>query len=146
MGLPLVQPEHMEPVREIVRAHLRLWGKAELSFIAELGVTELLTNVYKHARGDCDLVISDTNTGVFVGVSDFDVTLPVIREPSDDEVGGRGLFLLAAMADEFGTELCRSGKQVWFRLGPEVSSPCEEESAAWRRHPRCLSCSLRGSA
>ncbi|MEV0536466.1 ATP-binding protein [Kitasatospora sp. NPDC050463] len=130
MGLPLVQPEHMEPVREIIRAHLRLWRKAELSFIAELGVTELLTNVYKHTRGDCELVLSETDSGVFVGVSDSDVTLPVIREPSDYEVGGRGLSLLAAMADGFGTEPCRSGKQVWFRLSLEASRSHQEESAA----------------
>ncbi|WP_045698175.1 ATP-binding protein [Streptomyces rubellomurinus] len=130
MSLPLVRPEHMEPVREIVRAHLRLWRKAELSFVAELGVTELLTNVYKHTRGDCELVLSETDTGVFVGVSDFDGTFPVIREPADDEVGGRGLFLLAAMADGFGTKPRRTGKQVWFRLGPEASRPYEEESAA----------------
>jgi anti-sigma regulatory factor (Ser/Thr protein kinase) len=130
MGLPLVRPEHMEPVREIVRAHLRLWEKAELSFVAELGVTELLTNVYRHTRGGCDLLLSETATGVFVGVSDFDVTLPVIREPSDDEIGGRGPFLLAALVDELGTEPCGSGKQVWFRFGPEASSPHEEESVA----------------
>jgi anti-sigma regulatory factor (Ser/Thr protein kinase) len=120
----------MEPVREIVRAHMLLWDMPDLSFAAELGVTELLTNVYRHTAGGCELVLSETETGVFVGVSDFDVTLPVVREPSDDEVGGRGLFLLAAMAYQFGTEPRRSGKQVWFRLAAQEPGPGETKSSA----------------
>ncbi|MFI5529249.1 ATP-binding protein [Kitasatospora sp. NPDC051853] len=117
----------MEPMREIVRAHLRLWQKTELSFVAELGVTELLTNVYKHARGACELVLSETATGLFVGVTDLADTLPVVREPTDNRADGRGLFLLTVMTDELAVEPRGIGKQVWFHLSPEITNPDGEE-------------------
>ncbi|GAA2263770.1 hypothetical protein GCM10010430_55440 [Kitasatospora cystarginea] len=118
----------MEPVREIVRAHLRLWNKDELSFVAELGVTELLTNVYNHAGGGCELMMSETASGIFVGVTDRNAALPVVREPTDDGIGGRGLFLLAAMADELVSESRDGGKQVGFRLGLAAPALGAEES------------------
>ncbi|WP_210951145.1 ATP-binding protein, partial [Streptomyces sp. MK37H] len=36
--------------------------------------------------------------------------------PSDpDAESGRGLFLVAALADAFGTRITRAGKVIWFR-------------------------------
>jgi anti-sigma regulatory factor (Ser/Thr protein kinase) len=116
MVLPGVRPDAMEPVREIMRAHLRLWSKSELSDAAELGVTELLTNVWKHTRGDCELLVRETQGGILVGVTDFDGTLPSVKEPTEDQEGGRGLFLLSVIADELAAEPLSHGKHVWFRL------------------------------
>lgn len=115
--LPEVRPEAMGPVREIVRAHLRLWRKSKLSDLAVLGVTELLTNVLKHAPGDCELLMRETPDGVFVGVTDCTDSLPTVREPSEGQTGGWGLFLLADIADELDVKPLAHGKQVWFRLG-----------------------------
>ncbi len=120
MVLPEVRPEAMGPVREIVRAHLRLWRKSELSDVAVLGVTELLTNVLKHAPGDCELLMRETPDGVFVGVTDYVDSLPTVRQPSDGQTGGWGLFLLADVAAELDVKPLPHGKQVWFRLG----GPC----------------------
>lgn len=114
--LPDVSPEVVEPMREVVRAHLRLWDKAELSFVAELGVTELLANVWKHAAGDCELLVRETPDGVVVAVTDFEDTLPEVRDAGQDEENGRGLFLLAAMAEELDVQPLLEGKRVWFRL------------------------------
>lgn len=116
MVLPAVGPEAMEPVREIVRVLLRMWRKSELEFVAELGVTELLTNVVKHAPGDCELLVRETPDGVLVGVTDFEDALPDVKEPDEVAEGGRGLFLLSCLADELQTQPLLRGKQVWFRL------------------------------
>lgn len=126
MVLPEISPDAMEPVREIVRILLRMWHKSDLSFVAELGVTELLTNVWKHTSGDCELLIREMPDGVLVGVTDFDDALPAVKEPVDDAECGRGLFLLAALTEELQTQPLLTGKQVWFRLGRPLVGGEEE--------------------
>ena len=116
MVLPAISPEAMEPVREIVRVLLRMWRKSDLEFAIELGVTELLTNVVKHAPGDCELLVRDTPDGVLVGVTDFEDQLPDVKEPDDEAEGGRGLFLLSCLTDELQAQPLLRGKQVWFRV------------------------------
>ncbi len=127
MVLPGISPDAMEPVREIVRVLLRMWCKSDLSFVAELGVTELLTNVWKHTPGDCELLIREMPDGVLVGVTDFNNALPAVKEPADEAECGRGLFLLAALTEELQTQPLLTGKQVWFRLGGSLAD--SEEGA-----------------
>lgn len=115
-ALPAICPAAMEPLRQIAREHLRLWGRTGLSDVVALGVTELLTNVYKHTAGDCELLMEATGDGVLVAVTDFDAGLPTVREATDDMEGGRGLLLLSCMVDEFAVECLPSGKRVSFRL------------------------------
>ena len=66
--LPEIHPSALAIIREILDAHLRLWEKTELGFLIALGVTELLTNVHKHTRGDCELLVRDMPDGVLVAV------------------------------------------------------------------------------
>ncbi|MFD4906586.1 ATP-binding protein [Kitasatospora purpeofusca] len=115
-ALPGICPEAMGPLRQIARAHLRLWGRTGLTEVVELGVTELLTNVCKHTAGDCELLMEETPDGVLVAVTDFDDRMPVVREVTDDREGGRGLFLLSALVDELVMESLPLGKRVSFRL------------------------------
>ncbi|MFD8967134.1 ATP-binding protein [Streptomyces sp. NPDC059568] len=114
-------PDALPVIREITRIHLRLWCKEELSFVAELGVSELLTNVLTHAPGDCELLVRETPDGVVVGVTDFDDAMPVVNEPTEGELGGRGLFLLSQLADELEIHQLAQGEQVWFRLSSDAS-------------------------
>jgi anti-sigma regulatory factor (Ser/Thr protein kinase) len=116
MVLSEVCPDVIGPVREMVRVYLGLWRKAELSFVAELGVTELLTNVHKHAHSGCEVLVRETAGGITVEVTDFDDTLPVMKEPTQDEESGRGLFLLSMLAEDLMFEPLLGGKRVWFRL------------------------------
>ena len=123
--LPGVSPEAVQPMREVVSAHLRLWHKGELTFVAELGITELLANVWKHTAGDCELLVRETPDGVVVAVTDFDDALPAVKEACEDEESGRGLFLLAAMADRLDVQPLRRGKRIWFRLRATTSGAQE---------------------
>lgn len=134
--LPGVSPEAAEPIREVVRAHLRLWGKAELSFVAELGVTELLANVWKHTAGDCELLVRETPDGVVVAVTDFDDTLPEVQDAGQDEENGRGLFLLSAMAEELDVQPLLKGKRVWFRLRTAADGCQNDTAPREREQPR----------
>lgn len=127
MTLPGITPEAMEPVREIMRTLLRMWRKSELAFVAELGVTELLTNVLKHTPGDCELLVREIPDGVLVGVTDFEDALPAVKEPADHAEDGRGLFLLSALVDELETQPLLRGKQIWFRLCSAADGAVEEE-------------------
>lgn len=114
-------PEALPAMRQVIRIHLRLWSKKELSFTAELGVSELLTNVLAHAPGDCEVLVRETPDGVVVGVTDFHDAVPMVKEPTEGELGGRGLFLLSQLAEELEVHQLTQGKQVWFRLSLEAS-------------------------
>ena len=115
-ALPGVRPEAMGPIRQITRAHLRLWGRTGLADVVELGVTELLTNVCRHTAGGCELLMEETPGGVLVAVTDFDDRMPTVSEVAEDMEGGRGLFLLSGLVDELVVEALSSGKRVLFRL------------------------------
>ncbi|WP_051741242.1 ATP-binding protein [Kitasatospora sp. MBT66] len=114
--IPAVRPELMGCVREIMRAQLRMWRKSQFSDVAELGVTELLTNVLRHAPGGSELLVSETVDGIRVGVTDFDERLPVAGRPMREATGGWGLQLLTDLVDEVGTRVLPQGKEVWFDL------------------------------
>nr|BEK67486.1 hypothetical protein KPHV_47130 [Kitasatospora purpeofusca] len=118
LAIPVIRPEMMRDVREIVRAQLRMWCKSEFSDVAELGVTELLTNVFLHAGGGGELLVRETSDGVRIGVTDFDHRPPLAREPKRDATGGRGLLLLSRIVGELETEILPRGKEVRFSIGP----------------------------
>ncbi|MGO4420465.1 hypothetical protein AB4Z54_17480 [Streptomyces sp. MCAF7] len=53
----MVNPSELHGVRRIVRAHLRLWGLQEMIEDTLEIVTELLTNVHRHAGGRAVLLL-----------------------------------------------------------------------------------------
>ncbi len=118
-------PEAVGAMREITRILLRLWAKERLCDKADLGVSELLTNVLNHAPGDCELLVDETPQGVDIAVSDFSDALPVVKEVAWDATSGRGLFMLSLLADSLEILLLARGKQV--RLQPRLAEPDDEE-------------------
>ncbi|MGW8379948.1 ATP-binding protein [Streptomyces sp. ODS28] len=122
-------------VRRILRAHLAAWHLAALSDAAELGVTELLSNVVKHVPDSpCTVLLRRTDDGVRVEVHDCSTELPTPRTADSEEEGGRGLALLGACTDAWGAE--RTGpaaKTVWFELrGTPSSTPSSTPGATPR--------------
>jgi hypothetical protein len=53
---------------------------------------------------------------VRVEVHDADPTLPVPRHPAPHTVTGRGLLLVEALTDRWGSARIDHGKVVWFEL------------------------------
>jgi sigma-B regulation protein RsbU (phosphoserine phosphatase) len=85
---------------------------------ALLLVSELVTNAVVHAGTEIELHI-DIGPGMArVEVIDHGPGVPVRHgEPHDIREDGRGIFLLDALAQEWGTRHFPGGKSVWFVLG-----------------------------
>ena len=73
-------PSRIGQVRRIVSAQLRYWHLDPLIDRAALGVTELLTNVHRHAQPDktCTVEIELLLDRLTVSVHDHDPRLPVV--------------------------------------------------------------------
>lgn len=86
---------------------------------ALLLVTELVTNAIVHAGTDIELHVETTGETIRVEVVDQSPGVMAVSQtgPSDTREGGRGLLLLDALADEWGTRHFGWGKSVWFALG-----------------------------
>jgi sigma-B regulation protein RsbU (phosphoserine phosphatase) len=107
--------------RRHVRAALHDAGLDGLVDDALLLVTELVTNAVVHAGTAVHLTITTHGAGLHVEVSDQSPgATPVLRGEADSgRESGRGLFLLDALAESWGTTHTRGAKSVWFRLGAD---------------------------
>jgi anti-sigma regulatory factor (Ser/Thr protein kinase) len=112
-------PSRIGQVRRIVSAQLRYWHVDSLIERASLGVTELLTNVHRHAQPDkvCTVKIELLLDRLTVSVRDHDPRLPVLQDAGSLDTCGRGLAMVAAMSESWGMRPDGdSGKVVWFTL------------------------------
>jgi len=125
-------PSRIGQVRRILSAQLRYWHLDPLIDRAALGVTELLTNVHRHAQPDkmCTVEIELLLDHLVVSVRDHDPRLPVVEDIADVAslaTCGRGLAMVAAVSESWGVRPDgESGKVVWFTLSapePAVAAP-----------------------
>ncbi|WP_078940760.1 ATP-binding protein [Streptomyces cellulosae] len=109
--------------RALLREQATSWKLPdEVTDTAVLLLSELMTNAYRHAKVSPGREIR-TRCLVEAGrlrieVTDANGTLPVVREATPYDETGRGLPLVAALADTWGAEprTCGVGKTVWFEL------------------------------
>ncbi|UWW95604.1 ATP-binding protein [Streptomyces murinus] len=111
-------PESAATARRLVRVALSAWGLDDLTDDAVLIVSELVANAVRHARRRSIRVMVERTAPrtVRVAVADFSRALPVPCTPKNDEEGGRGLALIAALAANWGADERRWGKVVWADL------------------------------
>jgi anti-sigma regulatory factor (Ser/Thr protein kinase) len=83
---------------------------------ALLVISELVQNVSQHTRSDGELVLSVVDGVILIEVHDDDPAAPRLRNPDGRQAGGRGLMLVAGMADNWGVRRLDTGKTVWARL------------------------------
>ena len=77
--------------------------------------TELVTNAVEHARTPFTVTVDLTGDRVRVEICDGDAAQPVtVHAPSETDVGGRGLRIVATLSDRWGVEPDVGGKSVWF--------------------------------
>jgi len=88
----------------------------DVRLVAALLVSELTTNVVRHAHTHFSLCADVTPLKLRVEVADGTREPPVMKAPSHEEIGGRGLLLVSRLADNWGTEPMPDGKLVWFEL------------------------------
>ena len=121
-------PSRIGQVRRIVSAQLRYWHLDPLIDRAALGVTELLTNVHRHAQTDknCTVEIELQLDRLTVSVRDHDPRLPVMEdgpEIAPMATCGRGLAMVAAVSESWGVRPHDDGKVVWFTLPATTATP-----------------------
>ncbi|WP_265935512.1 ATP-binding protein [Actinacidiphila bryophytorum] len=111
--------------RRLLREQMEGWGVGgEVRDVAELLVSELVTNSVRHACRPTGRLIAvgaemDPGRLLRVEVADASDVPPVVRVGAAPEAeGGRGLVLVGALAADWGTYPRQHvGKVVWFSLG-----------------------------
>lgn len=109
--------------RRFVRGFLAASGASELSEVAALLTTELVTNAVLHTRSAPDVTARLAGRRLRVEVTDDDHTPPVRQRLAPRADRGRGMILVSNLAAAWGFEPTRTGKVVWFELDP--GSPTE---------------------
>ncbi|WP_344514515.1 ATP-binding protein [Dactylosporangium maewongense] len=98
------------------------WGLTDADWIdrAMLAVTELVTNAVRYGGGRVVLALQADERHVTISVADGSAVVP--RMPADadtiDRDSGRGIAIIAALAERWGVEDHEGGKRVWVRLPP----------------------------
>jgi anti-sigma regulatory factor (Ser/Thr protein kinase) len=91
---------------------------ATLHVDAKVLVTELISNAVDHAGSDVvlELDVTASDGWLRVGLADGSTIRPVVRELDHTAPRGRGMQIVAELADRWGSEDRDGGKRVWFEL------------------------------
>ena len=109
-------PRSVKQARRFVAARLN-GHDPQLVEQATLMVSELVTNSIRHASGPVAITLDVTADRLRCDVSDPGPGTPTVRSPAPGENSGRGLRIIAELADEWGlTSNAESGNNVWFVL------------------------------
>jgi anti-sigma regulatory factor (Ser/Thr protein kinase) len=115
-------PGSVPAARRLLLDVLRTWDVPHDPDDAALLVTELVANVVDHVQGEAVLTLETafSDGWLRISVADGSSVRPVVRELENDQPRGRGLLLVKAIADRWGSEDHRGGKRVWFELRSPV--------------------------
>jgi anti-sigma regulatory factor (Ser/Thr protein kinase) len=125
-------PETVSKVRDMAGGTLAEWGLAPpLIDDVELIISELVTNAIRYGGPPITLAIRYEDGSLYGEVADRGswFMIPAQRKHPDDDITeqGRGLAIVGAYADEWGTKSIdgQTGKAVWFRYSSiEGQSSC----------------------
>lgn len=88
----------------------------------ELLASEVIANAVQHSAAPCDVAVTRTEERLRVEVTDTNPSLPSVVEAGPSDESGRGLLLVGALADAWGTQPESWGKTTWFEITPEPST------------------------
>lgn len=101
--MPPQDARRVPQMRRLVAARLRLCGLPELVEPMELLTSELVTNALEHGDGPgVSLLLSCSRETVRLTVDDGSRESPRLGAPGLDAESGRGLWIVAAIASEYG--------------------------------------------
>ncbi|MGW2562725.1 SpoIIE family protein phosphatase [Streptomyces sp. NPDC001514] len=112
---------------EAVRT-LEAWNLSELAFGTELILSELLTNAIRYGSAPIRVRLLHDQS-LTCEVADGSSTSPHLRYAATTDEGGRGLFLVAQMAERWGTRYIPGGKIIWAEQSLHGAPPQMEAAA-----------------
>lgn len=119
----------VKTARDWTRSHLTALGwertAPDLVDSIVLAVSELVTNAHIHAHTTAQLILTRDEECLHVTVHDASAQLPEQRHAGNEAPGGRGLFLVDALAHDVATRRCPHGKDVTacFEPPPAAAPP-----------------------
>jgi anti-sigma regulatory factor (Ser/Thr protein kinase) len=124
LGTPVEpEPANATRVRRLVGRVLQAWGEERLADVANLLVSELISNAIRHARSELSVVIRLSPERLRVEVHDrTGGAMPAGGGSRAHRVedalaeSGRGLELVEALSHDWGVSGHDDGKAVWFEI------------------------------
>jgi anti-sigma regulatory factor (Ser/Thr protein kinase) len=115
-------PESVRAARDWAREVLTAWGvRDEDQYSVITGISELITNAVLHAGTESHLTLDLDSGLVAVTVADSgNRGQPQLTGADTMAVRGRGLSLVRAISDSFGTHRSSAGSTVWFEMAVNV--------------------------
>ncbi|MEU7088955.1 ATP-binding protein [Streptomyces achromogenes] len=115
----------VKEARDWTRAHMAALGwegtAPTLVDSVVLAVSELVTNAHVHAHSAAQLILTWDEHCLHVTVHDASPRLPEQRHADHGALGGRGLLLVDALADDWQVRRCPRGKDVTMCFQPPVA-------------------------
>ncbi|MEU2056366.1 SpoIIE family protein phosphatase [Streptomyces bungoensis] len=105
-------PEEVASARDRAVRQLADWDLTGNSLATEIIVSELVTNALRHGTPPVRLRLIKDRV-LTCEVSDASPAAPHLRHARTLDEGGRGLFIVAQLAQHWGTRYTRSGKIIW---------------------------------
>lgn len=132
----MCQQAHLKmPSAPASMAAARAWVAAQLDDLyatlpsvlrddVALIVSELATNCVRNAPGGFELDLDVHHAWLTIAATDTAPGMPTRRAPAPVAASGRGLNIIAALAERWGVTPRDAGKTVWVQLGlPQHAGP-----------------------
>ncbi|MEK2476978.1 SpoIIE family protein phosphatase [Streptomyces noursei] len=123
-------PALVSGIRAAVTRQLAAWGLDEVSFVAELVLSELVTNAIRYGTAPIQVRLL-YDRALTCEVSDASSTAPHLRHAATTDEGGRGLFLVAQLAQAWGTRYTATGKVIWAECALQLAGGRPDTVAAY---------------
>ncbi|WNO76863.1 SpoIIE family protein phosphatase [Streptomyces sp. AM8-1-1] len=105
-------PAAVSQAREWITCQLTTWGLQDLLFTTELIASELVTNAIRYGRAPAELRLIRHDVLV-CEVTDSSSSWPRLRRAHTTDEGGRGLFIVAQLAERWGCRPGQNRKTIW---------------------------------
>ncbi|MFJ9821897.1 SpoIIE family protein phosphatase [Streptomyces sp. NPDC101151] len=106
-------PAAVARARAFANRTLTTWRLEDLAFVVELIVSELVTNAIRYAHPPWLLRLIRDPDSIICEVIDASSAAPHLRRARIFDEGGRGLFIVAQLAQRWGSRHTGTGKTIW---------------------------------
>ncbi|MFE9497004.1 ATP-binding protein [Streptomyces collinus] len=130
------EPAAVADLRAAVTRQLAHWGLSDLVFTTELILSELVSNAMRYTMGPIHLRLL-CDHALTCEVFDSSTAIPHLHQASTMDENGRGLSLVARLAERWGARHTQAGKVIWTEqpLPQTPSAGMDARPVATTGHP-----------